>query len=135
MAIHETVPEHAYAHAKVPQHEVTRRVKIALRQMIGEENVRTSGEIADMIGIPRKGNNEPIRKAAKELLCEEGIAVVSSVRGFYVADTPEEVDACVENLQARIAGIERDIEALRGAKLGKKAMKMPVKKLQTKKVT
>jgi len=67
----------------------------------------TAKDLAERLGTTERG----IRHASKELL-EEGIAVVSGPQGFFMARSRVELAAYLDNLVARMQGIERDVRAV-----------------------
>jgi len=48
----------------------------------------------------------------KELMIIENIPIIGCSLGFYVALSEEEVLECIDTMERRKKGIERDIEAL-----------------------
>ena len=53
-----------------------------------------------------------MRAAAKLLLREEKVPLISGTSGFYVAQTIDELVEYQENLRSRIAGIQKDLNAV-----------------------
>jgi len=111
-------------HSMVPVEKISlEEIKYRLKQVLqrGKNNAQVSGKLADFIGLDSTSTNQPIRAAAKELL-EEGVPVFSCVKGFYLAENPRERDDFVANLEMRIQGLRRDINAARRIKFTKEGM-------------
>ena len=57
-------------------------------------------------------SNVALRKAITELIEEEGLPIISSVKGYKLTTDPEEIHVYIESLNSRIKGIERRIKSL-----------------------
>lgn len=106
--IHSTLPPEL----PKPNVELLRKIKALLPRMQGAEHAMKSGRIAALCGEEVKTTNEKVRTVMKWLLCVEHVPVVASGQGFYVAVTVEEIDAYIDNLRARMKGLERNIREL-----------------------
>lgn len=84
-----------------------------LGRMVGKRNAMTAPEIAHLCNVRTTGTCQPIRHAAKILLCQEGIPLVSCSKGFYIATTRQELYDYKAHLEARMTGLGRDVEAVK----------------------
>lgn len=84
-----------------------------LGRMAGKRNAMTAPEIARLCNVRTTGTCQPIRHAAKILLCQESIPLVSCSKGFYVATTRQELYDYKAHLEARMTGLGRDVEAVK----------------------
>lgn len=93
---------------------IARRLVHYLGRILGRENARTSHELCRLMHIESSGTNQPLREAAKILLVRHSVPIISCSRGFFVAVTRQELYDYRANLEARMAGLARDIEAVNG---------------------
>lgn len=121
--IHSTVPE-AESEKRVSIESIVYRLREFVQHHLqGKEHAMKSGALMGMLGFPSAGTNRKLRKAAKLLLREEKIPLISDSSGFYVAKTVEELNTYLQNLAARRQGLE---ESERGVKeIREKWLKRP----------
>ncbi len=112
--IHTTVPETADQKG-ISVHSVLHRLRrIAQGESLrGKENTMKSGALMNSMGFKAGGTNEKLRSAAKVLLREEGMPLISGNSGFYMAQTKDELYEYLQNLKARRKGIEENENAVR----------------------
>jgi hypothetical protein len=91
--------------------EALDKIRAILPQITGIENIRNSDAIARLAGLSKTRTNEAVRTAMKIFLVEDGIPVLSSTKGFWVATTAAEVREWIERERKRIAGVQRNIRA------------------------
>lgn len=108
MTIHAIVPGNKPAAV----HVLADRLVGILPDMLGRDNARTSGWIMRRLGESPSGTNQRLRAAAKHLLVERGLPVISCPAGFFYADTREELEAYKASLRSRIDGLFRDVSAV-----------------------
>jgi hypothetical protein len=109
MAIHETVPKFAKSkQARI----VARRLRLLGPEMTGKENAKTAAWLAARCGLKPEGTNQVVREAAKILLVEEKIPLISSSSGFYIAATEKQLEDYRESLRSRAQALFRDVQAV-----------------------
>ena len=81
--------------------------------MKGKQNAMKSGAIMHSMGFHAGGTNQKLRAAAKLLLREEKIPLISGPSGFYVAQTIDELVEYERNLESRKRGIQESQDAVR----------------------
>lgn len=106
MEIHSTVP------VRKTKGRLVRELRSILPQITGREHVKSAPEIMQLVGQEAVGTCQPLRMAAKILLVEEGIPVVSISKGFFVATKPRELIEYQTHLRARMEGLQRDVDAV-----------------------
>lgn len=109
--IHSTVPK-SEKETKADAHVIARRLRMVTHRMMGKANAMTSDRLAALCGIEPKGTNQIVRKAAKILLCEEHVPIVSCSAGFYIAVEAKELIDYKQNLTGRLLALQRDIAAV-----------------------
>jgi hypothetical protein len=57
------------------------------------------------------GTFQKIRQVCKELLEEDGVAVLAGPKGFYVAENIGEVHVYEQNIESRMSGLQRILDA------------------------
>lgn len=88
--------------------EVREQVREIIDQHHGSENSITSREINNQINVDNVGSFPSTREIVREIVIKDQIPIVSepgSNGGYYVAETEEEIDIYVKQLDSRIAGI------------------------------
>jgi len=87
-----------------------------------KENARTGKELARILGMK---DDRMIREIILELI-EEGMPIASSVKppyyGYFIADTPEEVEEYTRVLQSRLKG---DAYRCKGFRLASRKILQP----------
>ncbi len=111
MSIHGTVPD---TEKRISVHSVLYRLRqFVANHLQGKENAMKSGALMNSMGFKAGGTNEKLRSAAKVLLREEGMPLISGNSGFYMAQTKDELYEYLQNLKARRKGIEENENAVR----------------------
>jgi hypothetical protein len=105
--IHSTIPGR-----KEPDIGLRDRARDLIKSLKGKRNAKTSYWIAEYLGLKVSNTNEKIRTVMKELLVEECLPVISCSKGFFLADNADEIREFDQNLDSRIAGLQRDKAAL-----------------------
>jgi len=111
MVIHETVPISKMEKINKKEIEIKRGILKYLK--FGKENAIKSYELSKLIGLNKTATNQKIRKCCKDLLVFQGVPIISCTKGFYKTHHSFEIDEYIENLEARIRGLQRDIGALK----------------------
>lgn len=76
---------------------------------VGREKAKTADELADQIGTPQERTQLPIRELA-EKANQEGFPVCSCSRGFFLADSREDLLIYSRSLAHRaLALLERSV--------------------------
>lgn len=100
--------------AKISTESILYRLRnLVRRHLQGKENAMKSGAIMNRLGFRSGTTNRKLRQATKLLLQEENVPLVSGASGFYVAQTVEELNEYLENLEARRQGIDETVAAVR----------------------
>ena len=111
MSIHDTVPGPPKKARESVQRLADGLIAIS-GQMTGHDNAKTTNVIAELLGIESKGTNQAIREAAKILLNEERIPLISCNKGFYFSPLTKDLRQYRESLNARIKGLARDVRSV-----------------------
>lgn len=102
-------------HNRVPREtRAGRLVEPLLRylpNLFGRRNVKTAEQLTQALGFPARRTCHPLREAAKILLIDREVPMVSCTRGFFLAETKEEIATYKESLLHRVDGLMRDVEA------------------------
>lgn len=72
----------------------------------GKGNPVTSAEIARQIGIDEDDTHAKTRELVLNCIEKYKLPVAAGNRGYYIITSPQEYDEYIDNLDARIAGIE-----------------------------
>jgi len=115
MGIHTTVPE-SKREPKLDARQLAGRLERLLPYLWGKAKARTSHEIMRLLGLRASGTNQPLRAAAKILLHEKGLAVISGSRGFYFATSMQEIEEWEEKERARASAVLRNVRKIREIK-------------------
>lgn len=78
---------------------------------VGKALAATSPEIRKMCALPASETEEVVREIIRDLL-EDGIAIGSCKKGYFIIDTLEELTEVIEGLRARQEGIETRIRLI-----------------------
>ena len=76
----------------------------------GKENPVTSKEISQEMGFSMEDTQAFCRKAIRETAKEYGLPLVSSNKGYFLANTDEELEIFNKNIEKRIKGMEKSRE-------------------------
>ena len=97
------------------QTDLKAEIRAILQYHVGRENAITAGTIGERLGLGKLKNTYPVREAIAELI-KSGYPVCSDDKGFWQADTWQEVISCAEGLRDRgIKVIIRRRDLLRAA--------------------
>lgn len=77
---------------------------------MGRENQVTSKEISREMGFPMEDTQSVSRKAIRKTAEEYGLPLVSSNKGYFLANTEEELNTFNKNIGKRIKGMEKSRE-------------------------
>lgn len=111
MAVHDTIPaEHKTSRRCA--HEIAQAIISIRDRLHGKAMATTSSVIAEYIGVGKDGTNQHIREAAKIVLVEHGFPLISCSKGFYFAATHDELREFSLHMEARIAGMQRSVDAI-----------------------
>ena len=81
---------------------MNREIKNILLQHKGKENAITSKEISIAMGFPMEDTQSVSRDAIRKTEEEFGLPLISCNKGYYIAQTDEELDEYNRNIQGRI---------------------------------
>lgn len=82
------------------------KIRAILLSHEGKENPVTSAEIARQIGIDEDDTHLKTRSLILECAKNYELPVAAGNRGYYIITTLQEYDEYIDNLDARIKGIE-----------------------------
>ena len=86
--------------------EIKEQVKNILLDHKGSDNAITSTDIdLQLGGLDYDSTNRTVRRYIEELLYE-GMPIGSCSKGYYVITSKDELDTYINNLSARIKGIQ-----------------------------
>lgn len=81
------------------------KIEEILIQHKGKANAITSKEISKIIGYPMEDTQAKTRKAIWDTAKQFGLPLISSNKGFFIAETDDEIEAYNSNIQSRIDGM------------------------------
>lgn len=85
---------------------MSEKIKDILLQHKGKSNAITSKEVSRKMGFPMEDTQVVSRKAIWETAREYGLPLVSCNRGYFIAETDDEINEYNSNIQSRIDGME-----------------------------
>lgn len=85
---------------------MSEKIKNILLQHKGKSNAITSKEVSRKMGFPMEDTQSVSRKAIWETAKEYGLPLVSCNRGYFIAETTDEIEEYNSNIQSRIDGME-----------------------------
>jgi len=85
---------------------MSEKIKEILLQHKGKANAITSKEVSSKMGFPMEDTQAVSRKAIWETAKEYGLPLVSCNRGYFIAETDDEMAEYNSNIQSRIDGME-----------------------------
>ena len=85
---------------------MSEKIKNILLQHKGKSNAITSKEVSIIMGFPMEDTQSVSRKAIWETAKEYALPLVSCNRGYFIAETDEEIAEYNSNIQNRIDGME-----------------------------
>ncbi len=83
------------------------KIKDILEQHCGKENAIPSHCISEEIGYPMEATQAVSRKAIHETAEEYDLPLLSCSKGFYLAETEDELAEYNENIDSRIREMDR----------------------------
>ena len=83
-----------------------KRIQKILQTHKGKEHPITSAKIAEMLGIKEDDTHAKTRAIIRECAEEYYLPLLSSNRGYYLAQSENELNQYIKNLDSRIAGIK-----------------------------
>lgn len=89
---------------------MSEEIKNILLEHRGKENAITSKEISKMMGFPMEDTQSVSRQAIWDTAEEYGLPIISCNKGFYIAETDEEMDDFNSNREKRISGMIKSQE-------------------------
>ena len=85
---------------------MSKKIKDILLQHKGKENAITSKEVSRKMGFLMEDTQAVSRKAIWKTAEEYGLPLVSCNRGYFIAETDDEIAEYNSNIQSRIDGME-----------------------------
>ena len=83
---------------------------------VGRDNARSVSEIADRADVDDADATEyKTRRIIKTLITEHQRAIASCSEGYFRVKTREELEAYIDDLNSRIAGIQERIDKMKEA--------------------
>lgn len=82
------------------------KIKKILLEHRGKDNPITSKEISKKMGFPMEDTQSVSRKAIWATAKEYNLPLISSNKGYFIANTDEEIAEYNENIKKRIEGME-----------------------------
>lgn len=86
---------------------MSREIKNILSQHKGKENAIASKEISIAKGFPMEDTQAVSRGAIRKAEEEFGLPLISCNKGYYIAQTDEELEEYNRNIQGRIDKMEQ----------------------------
>jgi len=82
----------------------------------GKKNAVRAHIIAKYIGLKKSSTSEELREVITHLICDDHYPIISTTKGFFKAETKEEINEYLDALNKRIMGIHRRISSLIAAR-------------------
>jgi len=83
------------------------RIKDILLHHKGAENAIYAAEVARLIGLPKEEGNRTIRVMIEQAIYAYGLPIASNHYGYFLIETPFELNHYLQSLNARVTGIEK----------------------------
>jgi len=87
--------------------EKSEKIKAILIEHRGKSNAIASKRISEAMRFPMEDTQSVSRKAIWDTAEEYGLPLISCSKGFFIAQTDEEMAEYNANIQKRIDGMER----------------------------
>ena len=84
---------------------MSEKIKSILLQHKGKANAITSKEVSRKMGFPMEDTQVVSRKAIRATEKEYGLPLLSCNRGYFIAETDDEMAEYNSNIQSRIDGM------------------------------
>ena len=86
---------------------MSEKIKNILMEHKGRKNAIASKRISEAMGFPMEDTQSVSRQAIWDTAEEYGLPLISCNRGYFIAETDDEIDAYNKNIQKRIKGMEK----------------------------
>ena len=86
---------------------MSKKIRDILMEHRGKANAIPSKEISREMGFPMEDTQSVSRRAIWETAEEYGLPLVASRKGYFLAQTDEEMEEYNNNIQKRIDGMEK----------------------------
>jgi ABC-type uncharacterized transport system ATPase subunit len=98
--------------------EIRERVREILVEEASADDPITSREISDRLDNDEVGSFPETRMIIRDILIEDQVPILGANHGYWVAETEEEIQSYLDNLETRITGIaERRFAIKRAAQI------------------
>lgn len=82
-------------------------VKDILLNHRGAENSITAKEISSIMGFEMEDTQHECRQIIKKTMDMFSLPVISSTKGYYIANTDDEIETYCKNIKSRIIGMRK----------------------------
>ena len=82
-------------------------IKNILMKHKGKKNAIASKRISEAVGFPMEDTQSVSRQAIWNTAEEYGLPVVSCNKGYFIAETDDEIETYNQNIQKRIDGMDK----------------------------
>lgn len=89
---------------------MSEKIKDILMDHRGKKNAIASKRISEAMGFPMEDTQSVSRQAIWSTAEEYGLPLVSCNRGYFIAETDDEIEAYNQNIEKRINGMEKTRE-------------------------
>ena len=89
---------------------LSEKIKDILLEHRGKKNAITSKQISKAMGFPMEDTQSVSRQAIWATAEEYGLPLISCSKGYFIAQTDEEIQAFNDNYEKRISGIRKTQE-------------------------
>lgn len=86
---------------------MSEKIKDILMDHRGKKNAIASKRISEAMGFPMEDTQAVSRQAIWSTAEEYGLPLVSCNRGYFIAETDDEIEEYNKNIQKRIDGMEK----------------------------
>ena len=86
---------------------MSEKIKDILMDHRGKKNAIASKRISEAMGFPMEDTQAVSRQAIWSTAEEYGLPLVSCNRGYFIAETDDEIEEYNKNIQKRIYGMEK----------------------------
>lgn len=86
---------------------MSEKIKNILMDHKGKGNAITSKQISRIMGFPMEDTQSVSRKAIWNTAEEFGLPLVSCNKGYFIAETDDEIEAYQKNINNRIDGMKK----------------------------
>ena len=89
---------------------MSEKIKDILMDHRGKKNAIASKRISEAMGFSMEDTQSVSRQAIWSTAEEYGLPLVSCNKGYFIAETDDEIEAYNQNIQKRITGMEKTRE-------------------------